>query len=173
MEIAFAPGCLEGIGLCNLIHEQFSQQLIILLRHLCADTILGCTMETMIQRYQLWAGLWQLILQDTQPCPWIPDRWLSHLHKSMQALQIQIRYAAWTVPPSQIGDQYLMEDILDQSLPRYKLERLNACQMYLQVTTLLSKITDHTGTKLLPQILSSRTNVTPAGLAEISSSTLQ
>jgi len=44
--------------------------------------------------------------------------------------------------------------------------------MYLQVTT-LSEITDHTGAELLPQILSSRNKVTLAGLAEISSSTLQ
>jgi len=65
-----------------------------------------------------------------------------------------------------------MEDFLDQNLPRYKLERLNACRMYLQVTT-LSDITDHTGAEHLPHILSRRNNVIPAGLAEISSSTLQ
>jgi len=109
---------------------------------------------------------------DTQPCPWIPDRWLSPLREYMRTLQIQIRYAAWTIPLSQIGDRYLMEDFLDQSFPQYKLEHLNACRMYLQVTT-LSEITDHTGTELLPQVLSSRHSVTPVGLTAISSSTLQ
>ncbi len=169
--VVFAPRCLGGIGLCNLIHEQFTQQIIILICHLHAATTLGRTMETMIRSYQLWAGLRQSILWDTQPCPWIPDWWLSHLRATMRSLQIQLRYAAWTVLPSRIGDRYLMEDFLDQNLPRYKLERLNACRMYLQVTT-LSEIMDNTGAELLPQILSRKNNAIPAGLAEISSSTL-
>jgi len=46
--IVFAPRCLGGIGLCNFIHEQFAQQMIILLRHLRAATPLGRTMENMI-----------------------------------------------------------------------------------------------------------------------------
>jgi len=81
--IVFAPRCLGGIGLCNLTHGQFSQQTIILLCHMCTGTILGCTMKIMIRTYQLWAGLQQPILMDTQLCPWIPDWWLSHLHASM------------------------------------------------------------------------------------------
>jgi len=64
-----------------------------------------------------------------------------------------------------------MEDFRDQGLPRYQLERLNACRMYLAVTT-LAEITDHTGVELLPQILSSPTKPTPPGLTNISLSTL-
>jgi len=64
-----------------------------------------------------------------------------------------------------------MEDFLDQGLSKSQLERLNACRMYLQVT-MLSKITDHTGTELLPQVLTNRVTPTPKGLANISQSTL-
>jgi len=59
-----------------------------------------------------------------------------------------------------------MEDLRDQGFPRYQLERLNACRMYLEVTT-LAEITDHTGVELLPQILSSPTKPTPTGLNNI------
>jgi len=52
------------------------------------------------------------------------------------------------------------------------MKQLNACRMYLQVTT-LAEITDHTGQTLLPHALSSATNPTPRGLSNISHSLLQ
>jgi len=170
--IVFAPRSLGGIGLCNLSQEQFAQQLIILVCHLRAATTLGCTMESVIRTYQLWAGLREHVLSDMQPCSWIPNAWLSHLRNNMRTLNIQIQYASWTIPPSRHRDRYIMDDLADQNLPKYQLERLNACRMYLQVTTLL-EIMDHTGSVLLPHILSSPACPTPQGLEDISSSTLQ
>jgi len=109
-------------------------------------------MEALIRTYQLWAGLRQHVLTDTQPCPWIPSQWLSFLRQSMQTNQVQICYNSWTVPPLCTHDRYLMEDFNDQNFQRNQLERLNTCRMYLQVTT-LAEITDHTGTELLPQVI--------------------
>jgi len=48
---------MGGIGLCNLIHKQSAQQMLIALRHLRARTPLGQAMEALIQTYQLWAGI--------------------------------------------------------------------------------------------------------------------
>jgi len=45
-----------------------------------------------------------------------------------------------------------METLAKAGLTNTQLEQLNACRMYLQATT-LTKITDHTGTQLLPQAL--------------------
>jgi len=90
----------------------------------------------------------------------------------MRTNQVQIYYDSWTVPPLRIYDRYLMEDFNDQNFQRNQLERLNACRMYLQVTT-LAEITDHTGTELLPQVLVQRSHGYPKGLGNISSSTLQ
>jgi len=112
-------------------------------------------MEALIRTYQLWAGLRQHVLSDTQPCPWIPSQWLSFLHQSMHQHQIQICYDSWTILPLRANDRFIMEDLADQALPRHKLEHLNACRMYLQVTT-LSEITDHTGRDLLLQLLTTR-----------------
>jgi len=88
-----------GVGLCNLLHEQFAQQLIILVCHLHAASTLGRTMENLIRIYQLRAGLWSHVLLDTQPCPWIPDAWLSRLRETMRALNIQIQYDSCLVAP--------------------------------------------------------------------------
>jgi len=65
-----------------------------------------------------------------------------------------------------------MEDFSNQDLLQHKLERLNACCMYLQVMT-LSKITDHTGMELMLQILMTKPYELPKGLTNISCSTLQ
>jgi len=88
--LVFAPRAIGGMGLCNLTHEQSVQQLLIVVRHLRAHTTLGTALELLIRTYQLWAGLSRHILEDTQPCPWIPNHWLSHLRQTMQRNCTQI-----------------------------------------------------------------------------------
>jgi len=107
--MVFAPCNLGGIGLCNLIYEQGTQQLLILLRHLCAKTPLGRAIKGLIRTYQVWAGLPQHVLSDMQPCSWIPNHWLSHLCNTMNEYKIQIGYQSWTYPPLQQLDRFLMQ----------------------------------------------------------------
>jgi len=128
-------------------------------------------METLIRIYQLWMGLWQPILSDTRSCPWVPDHWLLHLQEIMHEQNIKIKYNTWTIPAIQMNNRFLMEDFSDLDFTRIKLEQLNACRMYLRVTT-LAEIMDHTGNMLLPQILSSPKDPIPKGLLGISTSTL-
>jgi len=150
--LVFAPCDIGGVGLCNLNSEQGAQQLIILLRHMQSKTPLGNALELHIRSYQLWAGIRHHVLADTQPCPWIPDHWLSHLRATMHSNRLKIMYTSWTVLPLRHNDRYLMNDFIDHDFPTHKLVKLNACRMYLQVTT-LAEITDHTGEELLPQAL--------------------
>ncbi len=75
--MVFTPKAIGGVGLCNLKHEMEVQQILILLRHMRSKTPLGHTMEILICYYQLWARIQQPVLEDTQPCPWVPDKWLS------------------------------------------------------------------------------------------------
>jgi len=65
-----------------------------------------------------------------------------------------------------------MNDFANQDYPTHKLEKLNACHMYLQVTT-LAELTDHTGEERLPQALLDRASPSPKGLTNISKSMLQ
>ncbi len=44
--MVFVPHELGGVRLCNLIHEQRAQQLVILLCHLQAKTVLGTALRT-------------------------------------------------------------------------------------------------------------------------------
>jgi len=95
--LVFAPCELGGIGLCNLRYEMEIQQIIILLRHLQVQTTLGKAMTVLLHQCQLSAGIHRLILEDTQACPWIPDRWISQIQCTMQTYNIKIIYDAWTI----------------------------------------------------------------------------
>jgi len=169
--LVFAPRELGGVGLTNLIYEQGTQQLIILIQHMRIHSQLGTAIEVLIWTYQLWAGIHEHVLMDTQPCPWIPDHWLSKLCATMHLNRLQVKYESWMIPPLHINDRYLMNNFADQDFPMHKLEKLNACRMYLQVTT-LAEITNHTG-ELLPQALLEQASQSPKGLTNISTSKLQ
>jgi len=170
--MVFVPQMIGGVGMCDLHHEMEVQQILILLRHMRTSTPLGCTMEILIRQYQLWAGIQQPVLEDTQPCPWIPDKWISRIQRTLHDYNITIQHDSWTILPLRQHDVYIMDMVDDLGLTTPQLEQINACHMYLQITT-LAEITDHTGMHLLPHVLTSRGQAYPSGLETISSSTLQ
>jgi len=126
----------------------------------------------MIRQYQLWAGIGSHVLSDMRPCPWIPSNWLASVRQSMKNNDITIGYEKWIIPPLRENDRFLMEDFCDYGIPTNQLEKLNACRMYLQVTT-LAEITEQTGTTILSQALTSTRNHIPKGLNNISMSLLK
>jgi len=77
----------------------------------------------------------------------------------------------WRVLPLRKNDVFLMEAISDSNLNHGQLEQMNACRMFLQVTT-LAEVVDHTGTMLLPQILKQPKQDRPDGLAALSALTI-
>jgi len=72
-------------------------------------TLLICT-------YQLWADLSESILIKTQPCPWVPNCWLSWIHRTLNKYQIQLQYDAWTIPPIQTHNTHILEAIMQLNL---------------------------------------------------------
>ncbi len=155
----------------HLQYEMEMQQITILLHHLHAKTLLGLALSILIRTYQLWAGFSDPILLDTQPCPWVPGCWLLQIQWTLQTHQIQIKDDGWMVPAIRRFDIHLMDAITELQLTTTQLTQINACRMFLQVTT-LAEITDHTGTVLLPQAFLLPKTDQPNGLANISSSLL-
>jgi len=170
--MVFAPKHFGGVGLRHLQQEMEAQQIIMLLRHLRAHSPLGQTMEILIRQYQLWSGFSQSVLMDTTPCPWVPDKWLSRIRRTMHEHNIKIQHEAWVILPLRQHDVFLMEAISDCNLSNSQLEQVNACRMFLQVTT-LAEIVDHTGRNLLPQALKPTNRDGPEGLSSLSATTLQ
>jgi len=120
--IVFAPCSMGGVGMCNLKSEMEMQQILILLCHLHAAMPLGHAMEILICQYQLWAGIQCPILEDTCPCPWIPDCWISRICWTMNEFHIKLQYEAWTIPAICQNDMFIMEAIEDIRLTISQME---------------------------------------------------
>jgi len=169
--LIFAPRSPGGIWLCHLDHKQSTQKAIILVHHLQEALPLRYAIEALNLKLSALARYQRSCVNGHQTLPLDPRYWLSHLWLTMRTTCITTTYWSWTIPPLCCSNHYLMDDFLDQGLHWFKLECLNTCQMYLQVMT-LSEITDHTGTEVLPQILSSPSCPIPKGLANLSYSLL-
>jgi len=170
--MVFVPQAMGRVGLCNLWHKMEMQQVIILLCHLCAKTLLGVTIDLLLGQYQLWAGISQLVLVDTTPCPWIPDKWISHIWQTLCTYNMQIQNKLWVICLLHHNDLFLMEVVNGLRLSPLQVECINTCRMYLKVTR-LTEIVNHMGTMLLPQILCCSKEHSAQGLDALSSSTLQ
>jgi len=132
----------------------------------------GTMMEILIRQYQLWVGLQNYVLEDTTPCPWVPDHWLKWVWHTLHEHNIQIQYDNWKIPPLQRHNTFLMEAVSKLGLTSSQLEQINACRMYLCVTTLV-EIVNHTGTTILLQVIILGPMDHVKGLDEISTLTLQ
>jgi len=97
--MVFTPNAVGGVGMQHLHHEMEKQQILILIHHLCANTQLGKVFHILLRTYQLWMGLLEPILADTQPCPWISDCWLSQVRQTLNENRIQIQFDLWVIPP--------------------------------------------------------------------------
>jgi len=113
----------------------------------------------------------QPVLVDTTLYPWIPDRWITRICQTLNEYNIKIYHDAWVFCPLRCNDVFLMEAIQELGLNNSQLKQINACRMYLKVTT-LAEIVDHMGMMLLPQILCRSQAQSPQGLDDISSSNL-
>jgi len=161
--LVFAPWDIGGMGLCNLSHEQSVQQVIILVQHLCAKTMLGNAIELLIRTYQLWAGLSHHI----DPSPLVIPPPVNNAPQPHPNL-VQLMDSSQTASPGQTPYGRLCR----KNYLMVQLEQINACRMYLKVTT-LAEITDHTGTKLLPQAFPNPNCLENINLDAISTSLLQ
>jgi len=124
-----------------LKHKMETQQLIILLHHLWAQTPLGKMMEILIKQYQVWAGIQNSVVVDMTACPWVPDCWLSWIWSTMCTYNTLIQHKAWSVPPLHQNDVYIMEAAQELVLTNSQLKQINACRMHLQITTLVDMTT--------------------------------
>jgi len=77
--IVYAPNSHGGLGFRHLHTEQGVQKVLHTIKHLRSKTSLSRLLEANIQAYQIQSGLEHSILEDTQPLPWMSNRWITHL----------------------------------------------------------------------------------------------
>jgi len=70
--VVYAPATHGGLGMKHLLMEQGLHKVLQVLKHIRAQTTLGKLLQTMIDAYQLLAGIPKHILSDTTYLPWMP-----------------------------------------------------------------------------------------------------
>jgi len=124
-----------------------------ILKHLRTGTMTGTIYTIMIQHYQLLSGFSTLVLERTNTIPWSATPWMDSLCRYLQHIKGQIiMEKLWMLRPRQQNNVAIMEDIWELHLPKAKAIQINSICTYLKIN-FLSKITDHSGTTLLPQAL--------------------
>jgi len=81
----------------------------------------------------------------------MPNWWITNLREFLNKIGSTIHLQEpWFIPPLRQHNHHLMEDFLDAGYSTNNLQTLKNCWIHLQITT-LTKITDHTGSWLLPK----------------------
>jgi len=101
--LVFMPKAAGSIDLHHLCYKMETQQILLLLWHLCAGTMLGKDITILIHIYQLLASILTPILIDTRPCSWVPCMLNKH--------HIQTQQDTWTSPPIWQHDTHIMEQL--------------------------------------------------------------
>jgi len=106
-------------------------------------------LQSLLETYQLYAGVRDPILEDTRSFPWCPDGWVSSLRRFLAQTNSQIiLQSRWLAPTRRQGDSHIMDDVWMLNLSKTELTDANNVRLYLRVTT-LSEITEHTGRRIL------------------------
>jgi len=97
--VAFAPENIGGIGLRHIGYEQDIQKIIFLLKHGRAKTHHWPVLQSLLETYQLYAGIREPILEDTRPLLWCPDGWVSSLRRFLAQTNSKIiLQSKWLAP---------------------------------------------------------------------------
>ncbi len=148
--MAFAPANLGGLGLRHIGYEQDIQKVILILKHGRANTHHWPTIQILIDTYQMYAGIAEPILEDTRTLPWCPPGWITSLRSFLHQINSKIVLGQpWKPLPRRCGDQHIMNDASNLPLTTQTLTDANHVHLYLRVN-MLSEITNHTGTIILP-----------------------
>jgi len=151
--VVYASTSRGGLGFRHLGHEQGVQKCMQLIKQMRANTSVGRTSQIILEHYQLMAGLSKPILEDTRSLPWSNSKWFDTARQFLHEIDGQIiQQNPWKIPKRRTGNRHLMEDVLSLNLPNNKAMQVQSVCLYLRVSV-LSEITNHCGTHLLPCVL--------------------
>jgi hypothetical protein len=149
--VVFAPIKLGGISLIDLYTEQSVSQCSILLSHLRFNAYLSDPIQVLLESYQISSGCLNPCLENTTPHPYVHAPWVQSMRQFLQKIDGRILIPDFPrLHKRRTNDSHLMIKSVFSKFKKSELECINACRIYLQVTT-LAEITNDTGTHILPE----------------------
>jgi hypothetical protein len=144
--VAYAPEHFGGIGLYNLSVEQGIAHATFVAGHIRANTDVAKTIHILLESYMIQTGTIQNPFVDTihisySPAPWI-DTLKNFLHESSLSITIPQLHCPKLL---RLHDQPIMILAMKHYHTTQKLEAINRCRLWLQVTS-IAEITTIDGT---------------------------
>ena len=133
-------------------------QLKYLLSHICQKDELGKLMVCVLEQTQMYAGVSSPILtnlnsEETHKLNYIPAGWIITIRTFLKTFDGSIEFPeAWKPTAQRQHDTIIMDKIHQTTQSKTTLSRINACQLYLRVST-IADITDPTGTYIEEQFI--------------------
>jgi hypothetical protein len=147
--LVFAPSSIGGIGLLDLFNEQGNLKVLTTISHIRANTPLRQTIIIAIETFQTLAGLTTSALETTHPIPYVDAPWLETLRSFLHQINGQIIIPSLaTIHTIRHYDTAIMNHQKSNNFTKSELQAINACRLYLKVTT-IAEISNHKGTHIL------------------------
>jgi hypothetical protein len=147
-----------GIGLQDLPIEQGISHTTFGIGHLRANTEIATSLYILLESYMLNAGMILSPLQDNTLYSYVYAPWLNTLRSFLLLTDSRIATPLLSCPALlRLNDQPIMKVASKLDLNAIQLEKVNACRIWLQVTS-VAEITDIDGKELLPYAVKGTSN---------------
>jgi hypothetical protein len=152
--IVYASKRYGGLGILDLYSEQGLCQAQLMITHLRSESYLYNTILILLESFQITAGILGSPVANLVPTPYVDAPWIQSLRTFLQQINGQIHIPHLSVLKKlRKYDRAIMETALQENLSKSELESINACRLFLQVTT-FAEITNDRGDQLLSQVTS-------------------
>jgi len=144
--VVFGPRKYGGYQMGNVDTNRGHDQIKYILGHIRMQDPLGLMMEAVLAQTQLFSGSGTHILEDpSQILNYVPVTWVTTVATFLAKIKSTIiSKHAWKPTFQRTNDRFLMDDFRTHTQSKTQLSRLNACRLFLKVTT-LADICDATG----------------------------
>jgi hypothetical protein len=172
--VVYASKLRGGLGLLDLYTEQGNSQIKLIITHLRSRSYLSDSIIILLESFQVAAGIIGSPLVNTTFISYVDSPWIQSVQQFLFSINSTIHIPQLkSILPLRQNDRAIMDLPTTHNFSKSELEIINACRIYMQVTT-LAEITNTQGNEILPCVLYGKmtTDNTPV-LWKTSTSTLK
>jgi hypothetical protein len=147
--IIHASTMYGGVGLLDLFTKQGCSQIQLILAHLRTQKYLHNQIISLLESYQVLAGITTPALENIDPIIYVHSPWTNTVRQFLLQMNATI-----TIPKLQTiqcirqYDKAIMDSTNLSLYSKSEQEMINACRLFLKVNT-LAEITNHQGNRIL------------------------
>lgn len=156
--VIYAPNHLGGIGRRNLAVKQGIALINYIIGQLRFNQTDAKTIHILFESYSIQVGSVENPLQDNRAFPYVHAPWLECTRQFLRITESKISIPHLRTPVKiRIYNQEVMPLAMQYTSKTKQLQQINACRLYLQVTT-MAEISSQNGTHLIDYAMTGTTD---------------